>query len=359
MTWLVRALVGNGHHVRLLTYHQFDHYLPVVQSVGVEPENIESSTKVGRFWKIRSVIRRDRPDAIISFLDTPNLIGAFSALPPKRIPLIVSERNLDVHGKSISNRIRFNSFRLASRVVTNCYSQNEFIAAHFPFLKSKLSTILNCVDLDKFHPAEQRGCDQETVNDVSQPQAMRIIVAASVIARKNAQNLIRAVSIARQGSHQISVDWFGNNLFQNGNPTPGSAYFLESQRLIQELDLTDHFRFHEPIENIDERYQHFDACCLPSFQEGCPNVICEAMACGLPVLVSDFGDMKIMVEPARGFRFDPHDPISIADVLADFARMSQSERQAMGLENRRFAQQQLSPVRFAKEYEKLLAEVVP
>jgi glycosyltransferase involved in cell wall biosynthesis len=82
------------------------------------------------------------------------------------------------------------------------------------------------------------------------------------------------------------------------------------------------------------------------------------MACGLPVLVSDFGDMKIMVEPSRGFRFDPRDPVSIEEALTQFAGLSYSNRQAMGRENRKFAEQQLSPVRFAEEYEKVITEVV-
>jgi glycosyltransferase involved in cell wall biosynthesis len=357
MTWLVRALVGNGHQVRLLTYHQFDHYLPVVQSAGVEPENIATSTKVGRFWKFRAAIRQDCPDVIISFLDTPNLIGVFAALPPKRIPLIVSERNLDVHGKSVSNRIRFNSFRLASKVVTNCQSQYQFITTHFPFLKPKLSTILNCVDLDKFHPAAQSP-ERGSAENQNNHQALRIIVAASIIPRKNAQNLIRAVALARQNEIEVSVDWFGNNLYENDQPTSGSAYFLESQELIRQLGLAEHFRFHDPVSNIHEMFRSFDACCLPSFREGCPNVICEAMASAMPVLVSDFGDLRIMVEPSRGYRFDPNEPRSIFAALTRFSELSAADRVAMGRENRRFAERELNPVRFAEEYEKLIAEVV-
>ena len=94
MTWLVRALVGNGHDVRLMTYHKFDHYLPLIQECGVEPENIQSPSKVGRFWNFRSAIRKKKPDAIISFLDTPNFIGLFAGMRPQRIPVIVSELSL-------------------------------------------------------------------------------------------------------------------------------------------------------------------------------------------------------------------------------------------------------------------------
>lgn len=355
MTWLVRSLVQNGHSVRLLTYHEFDHYLPLVRSLGVEPENVSSGTKVGRMFRVRSAIRRESPDAIISFLNTPNLLGIFSSLPPgKRIPLIVSERSLDVQGVDWSNRFRFNCFRFATKVVTNSYSQQQFVESNFPFLNPKLTTILNCVDLDKFKPRQI----PRNSNAVSHSRDVRIIVAASVIAIKNAKSLIRAVARARDNGVAVSVDWYGNNLFLDGKPTAGSTYFLESQALVREMDLAGCFQFHAPVTNIQDKFGDYDACCLPSLQEGYPNVICESMSCGLPVLVSNLGDMQTMVTSERGFSFDPLNPESISQVLAEFSELSAEQKRIMGENNRAFAEESLSPTRFGQQYQTLLEEVV-
>ena len=348
MTWLVRALTGNGHEVRLLTYHQYPHYLSLVRDCGVEPENIESVTKVGRFWNFRSAIRRDRPDAIISFLDTPNFIGLFAGASPNRIPIIVSERNHDIGGKSRSSNVRFNAFRFATRVVTNCYSQADFVSEHYPFLKSKLRTILNCVDLEAFVPSQKLIPEKDR----------KLIVAASIIPRKNAQNLIRAMRIADDQGARVSVDWYGNNLFQGGQPTEGSGYYLEALELVNSLQLSDQFRFHDPVSNLHELYPTYDGCLLPSFREGCPNVICESMSAGLPALVSDHGDMKHMIDGAGGFRFAPDSPESIAQAITQFANASSANCQMMGDRNRQWAEQHLSPERFANEYESIIQEVV-
>jgi len=47
-----------------------------------------------------------------------------------------------------------------------------------------------------------------------------------------------------------------------------------------------------------------DAFVHPSFYEGMPNVVCEALAAGLPVLVSDVCDHPLLVEKGvQGFLF--------------------------------------------------------
>ena len=51
----------------------------------------------------------------------------------------------------------------------------------------------------------------------------------------------------------------------------------------------------------------YDAFCLPSFKEGYPNVIVEAMSCELPVLCSKICENPVIVEDnINGFLFDPH-----------------------------------------------------
>lgn len=59
-----------------------------------------------------------------------------------------------------------------------------------------------------------------------------------------------------------------------------------------------------------------DLLCLPSHNEGTPNVVIEALASGVPVVASRVGAIPVMVQHGRtGFVVDPGDPRALAEAL--------------------------------------------
>jgi glycosyltransferase involved in cell wall biosynthesis len=57
---------------------------------------------------------------------------------------------------------------------------------------------------------------------------------------------------------------------------------------------------------------------LPSFTEGLPNILLEAMACGTPVLATPVGAIKdIIKESETGFLLKSDDPIHIAERIIE------------------------------------------
>jgi glycosyltransferase involved in cell wall biosynthesis len=71
-----------------------------------------------------------------------------------------------------------------------------------------------------------------------------------------------------------------------------------------------------PHEEIPLWMNACDILCLPSLSEGMPNVILEAMACGLPVVASRVGGvLEIVREGLNGFTVPPSDPNALAEAL--------------------------------------------
>jgi glycosyltransferase involved in cell wall biosynthesis len=72
---------------------------------------------------------------------------------------------------------------------------------------------------------------------------------------------------------------------------------------------------HESIGNILTGY---DALILPSWNEGQPVILLEALSIGLPVIVSDVGDVKNIVGEKYPFTFIPRDKKSMKEVIGEF-----------------------------------------
>lgn len=119
-------------------------------------------------------------------------------------------------------------------------------------------------------------------------------------------------------------------------------------------------------------YAHAGCFVLPSTREPWGLVVNEAMAAGLPVLVSDRCgcSVDLVQQGENGFTFDPQDGALLTRLLERIAGMSEAERSAMGARSAERIQA-YSPQRFGEaiasllpgdgrsKRSKLLAEVIP
>jgi glycosyltransferase involved in cell wall biosynthesis len=90
--------------------------------------------------------------------------------------------------------------------------------------------------------------------------------------------------------------------------------------------------FHGPVddETLDRLYREAHVFVLPTLFEGMPTVVLEAMARRLPILVTDVGATREMVDPSNGFIIPKQDPGHLADRLIELADMPPEQRAAMG-----------------------------
>jgi glycosyltransferase involved in cell wall biosynthesis len=59
-----------------------------------------------------------------------------------------------------------------------------------------------------------------------------------------------------------------------------------------------------------------DLVTLPSYMEGCPNVVLEALACGRPVVTTNVGGIPEIMNETCGSLVPPRDPAALARALA-------------------------------------------
>jgi glycosyltransferase involved in cell wall biosynthesis len=208
----------------------------------------------------------------------------------------------------------------------------------FPKLENKIVTIPNFVDLDHFVPPLERR----------RREVPEIMIAASIWPSKNTVGFIDAVAKLKDKGHKFHISWYGLN-------TAHLDYIDQCRQKIERFGVADCIELKEKTTKIKERYQDADYFCLPSFYEGTPNVICEAMACGLPVVCSDVCDnSKYVIEGKNGFLFNPKDTDSIVAAFERLFALDDERYLLLSNNSREIAEKKLSKEAFVDSYTKLV-----
>ncbi|WP_146166476.1 glycosyltransferase [Mucilaginibacter yixingensis] len=154
-----------------------------------------------------------------------------------------------------------------------------------------------------------------------QASADSIICVARLVPIKNIDGLLKAWQLVEQGNSKLSITIIGD----------GSEMVLLKQLAIR-LDLK-RVTFTGAVSNVDlpAYFSNAAAFILPSLSETWGLVVNEAMAAGLPVLLSlnVNAAQSLLQEGVNGFGFEPTDINSIYNAVLNFDRLDRVERLAM------------------------------
>ena len=335
-----RQLVGlaimlkeKGYDVKVSTYYDIDFYKKQLDDAGVPNELIPGADNTKkRILAVRSYFKKEHADWVIAYQETPSLVACAAKVLGCNYKLMVSERNT-TQVVGMNERVRFFLYRWADAIVPNSYSQEKYLAEHHPWMKRKLKTITNFVDLEHFNFVERKKRD-----------VPEIAIAASIWEPKNTLGFIDAVTDLAKKSFKFHVSWYGKT-------ESNIEYFNKCQSKIEDYGVQEYIELKEKTKQIKTVYQTADFFCLPSFYEGTPNVICEAISTGLPVACSDVCDNSIYVhEGVNGFLFNPLDTASIANAFEKMLYVDSTEYAKLSARSRAIAEEKLSQASFKNEY---------
>lgn len=170
----------------------------------------------------------------------------------------------------------------------------------------KLVVIPNGIDLEKFKIIDKARCRTRLKMPLD---GKAVLFIGSLVPVKGVESLINAFAILLRNQKQTPVKLY---LIGQGH--------LESRlkAMASSLKIEGDVRFVGPVahESLSEWLNAADCLCLPSVNEGHPNVMMEALATGTPVVGSAVGSIPDFINRATGFLTAPSDENDIADKLA-------------------------------------------
>lgn len=337
---LAVLLKDKGYDVKLIYYYPFSFYKLYLDEHGIANECVKGgANKWKRIFRIYHVVRQYNPDTVVSYLNGPNIIACLLKVAMLKCRLIVSERNT-TQKLDFRERLKFMLMQKADVIVTNSFSQEKFIEKNYPYLLSKVKVITNFVDTEFFTP-------KPVVEIKKEMSICRIVCIGRVTSQKNVLSFLDALHLLKEKGYIFHVDWFGQ--------MDNRAYSTQCVKKMETLKLGDVISFNEPTKNIVREYQNADVFCLPSIYEGFPNVLCEAMSCGLPVLCSNVCDNPMIVkENENGLLFNPNDIHDIVSKIEMFFKLSSEEKRHMGEKSRFYAVNDFSRDLFIEKYEQII-----
>ena len=335
LSGLAAMLQKDGNEVKVLTYYPKDFYKYVLDEAGVEYEYLaKAQDKWHRIPALTKAIKHYRPEIVICYSPSAAIIACLLKIVGYKYKLIVSERN-SIRENNKREKLKFFFYRWADYVVPNSYEQQLFIATYYHNLIEKTEVITNFVDTDCFCPQ----------GEYVPHQPCKIICVGRDNPQKNQLRFLDAVKILADKKLQFKVDWYGSI---------ESDYGEQCVKKIKDLCIEEWIELKGETKNVCDEYRQHDVFCLPSIYEGFPNVLCEAMSCGLPVVCSNVCDNPSIVEDRmNGLLFNPNNTEEIANALEAMILMGDSEKKTMSKLNRERAVKLFSKEVFLKKYKSL------
>jgi glycosyltransferase involved in cell wall biosynthesis len=298
-----RGMIDRGHQVTLVTPGTAEIHAAAVE-LGIPVCAVPIHRKR---WRDFAALRRwcrshiGDFDVVNTHSSTDSWLIALVAQTCARFPPIVRTRHVST---AINNSLptRWLYARATAHIVTTGEALRQQLHRDNAFALRHMTSVPTGIDLDFYRPLDKLAM-RARLGVADRPT---IGTLATLRDWKGHDDLLDAFAQlrARQSSWQLLIVGDG----------PRRAYL--EQRVAQH-DLSGHVRFTGNQRNVPEWLATFDVFAFPSYgDEGVPQGIMQAMACGLAVVSTPIGGITEAVEAeVTGLLVDPRNPVMLSAAL--------------------------------------------
>ena len=302
--------------------------------------------------KLSALLKTLKPDLLHTFTLRPNLYGAIAGTKAK-VPVIIAtvtglgsfyiEEGIKV--RLIRRVLEYIMKRTLKKVQAVIFQNRDDLSY---FIKRKLCASEKAflipgsgIDVNEFDP-EKFSQDVQKLwrNRWGIPQdAVVVLMVSRLIRHKGVYEFIKAAEKLQGKAFFVLI----------GEHDPGNPASLTKQE-VEELSLRKVVLFPGWQSDIAAWMAVADIYVLPSYREGLPRTVLEAMAMALPVISTNVPGCREVVEHGKtGFLIPPRDVNALVKAIQQLIE-NPSLRKEMGQQGRKVVCKRFSTDRIIKEY---------
>jgi glycosyltransferase involved in cell wall biosynthesis len=216
----------------------------------------------------------------------------------------------------------YNSF---DALVTNSEAIEAFLRSIG--VTTRIQYIPNGVNLQRFHPA--RSADEQQARTALRarfgiPEGHKVIVAVgAIMPRKGPDKVLQAWRRILPQLPDTHVMFVGPRA--DTHDPKLQAFGTEVEELVASSGAADQVHFTGIVDDVDNYLRAADVFILASNREGTPNSVLEAMATGLPCVVTPFLGISAGIGKAgEHYQLVEREPEAIATALSDFLQNAET-----------------------------------
>ncbi len=243
----------------------------------------------GTTLRLARIMRHERPAVLHSYLFSANwrslLAGRLA-----RIPLIISSvRNVDIHSKSASVAFEWLMAGLTDRVIANAEAVKDHVSRRHLIPAEKIHVVYNGVAPERAEGRPGGGAVAGSAVVPAGAWASRrgglVAMIASLTRKKDHGTFLEAARLVARDAPDARFLIVGDGALRDD---------LEDR--VASMGLSDVVELTGARDDIGVILSDIDVSVLTSLKEGCSNVVLESMAAGRPVVVTDVGGNRELVE---------------------------------------------------------------
>jgi glycosyltransferase involved in cell wall biosynthesis len=303
--------------------------------------------RLARWLRIR------KPDLVQTWLYHGDLVGGLAARLAGRL-VLWNLRQSDLDPRSTRRATMLTAktcarlSRIVPRTIVCCSEASREVHTGLGYDGERMTVIGNGVDLDRYRPDTTAGAALR--KEIGVNEGARLVgLVARFHPQKDHQTFLTAAAQVCAHVDDVHFVLCGEDV-DDSNAVLGD--------LIRQTGFADRFHLLGVRDDIPQVTGAFDlAMSSSSYGEGFPNVLLEAMACGVPCVTTDVGD-SARIAGSTGWVTPPGDAKALAAALAQALALSPSELAAKATAARARAEEAHSISRMIQAYEGLYEATV-